>query len=44
MRAALKHPNTHNRKLQRLREAIAGGEEREAAPWAPDLIDEILPK
>ena len=39
MRAALNHLDAHDRKLQRLRKAIAGGEEREAAPWAPDLID-----
>lgn len=31
----------HDRRLSRLREAIAEGEVGEAVPWTPDLMEEI---
>lgn len=32
----------HDRKLQRLREAIAEGEKGEGVPWTPELMEQIL--
>ena len=31
----------HDRRVQRLREAIAPGEEGEAVPWRPDLMAQL---
>ncbi len=31
----------HDRRVQRLREAIAEGEEGEALPWTPELMDQL---
>jgi putative addiction module CopG family antidote len=31
----------HDRKLQRLREAIAEGEKGEGVPWTPELMDQL---
>ncbi len=33
--------NEHDRHVTRLREAIAAGEEREALPWTPELMDQL---
>ena len=32
----------HDRKLRRLRDAIAEGEKGEAVPWTPELMEQIL--
>jgi len=40
--AAVRLLDEHDRKRQRLREAIAEGEKGEAIPWTPELMDQIL--
>jgi putative addiction module CopG family antidote len=39
--AAMKLLNEHDRRLVRLREAIAAGEEGEAVPWTPELKEQL---
>ncbi len=33
--------DAHDRRLRRLRDAIAAGEEGEALPWTPELMDQL---
>ncbi len=40
--AAFNLLNEYDRRLQRLRMAIAEGETGEALPWTPELMDQIL--
>lgn len=42
MDTALQLLDAHDRKLQRLREAIAEGEKGVAVPWTPELMEQIL--
>jgi antitoxin ParD1/3/4 len=39
--AAVRLLDEHDRRLQRLRTAIAEGEEGEAIPWTPELMDQL---
>src|SRR5688572_14752638 len=39
--AAVRLLDEHDRRLRRLREAIAAGEQGEALPWAPELMDQL---
>jgi hypothetical protein len=38
---ALRHLDAHDRRLQRLRAAIAEGEEGEAILWTPELMEQL---
>ncbi len=39
--AAVRLLDEHDRRLRRLREAIAAGEQGEALPWTPELMDQL---
>jgi putative addiction module CopG family antidote len=39
--AAVQLLEEHDRRLQQLRDAIAAGEEGEAVPWTPELMDQL---
>jgi antitoxin ParD1/3/4 len=39
--AAVRLLDEHDRRLQRLRAAIAEGEEGEAIPWTPELMEQL---
>lgn len=41
LEAAVRLLDEHDRRVQRLREAIVEGEEGEALPWTPELMEQL---
>jgi antitoxin ParD1/3/4 len=41
VREAMRLLDEHDRRLQRLRDAIAEGDEGEALPWTPELMEQL---